>query len=245
MDPGLKLRCPNQSELTNHDKVELAKYPYWSLVGCLLYLSITSHYDITSAVQQPSQFLNSYSYAHWNAAIRIVHYLKGTRELKLVLGGTNPISLIGFTDSDWANCFDTRRSVGGYSFTLGSSIISWNTQKQKMVASSSCEAEYTAAFECGKEAIWFRMLLTGIGFMPVASTPILCDNNAAINLSKDPSLHQQVKHIDIMFHFLQEHVHSGSLKLTYINTYDNLTDIFTKALDTTKFEKLCCFLGLL
>jgi hypothetical protein len=245
MDPGLKLRRPNQSELTTHDKVELAKYPYRSLVGCLLYLSIASRPDITYAVQQLSQFLDSYSYAHWNAAIRIVRYLKGTRELKLVLGGTNPISLVGFTDSDWANCLDTRRSVGGYSFTLGSGVISWNTRKQKTVASSSCEAEYTAAFECSKEAIWLRMLLSGIGFTPAASTPVLCDNNAAINLSEDPSLHQRVKHVDIKFHFLRERVNSGELKLSYINTHDNLADIFTKALDTTKFEKLRRFLGLL
>ena len=245
MDPGLKLRRPNQSELTTHDKTELVKFPYRSLVGCLLYLSVASRPDITYAVQQLSQFLDSYSFAHWNAAIRIVRYLKGTRELKLVLGGTNPISLVGFTDSDWANCLDTRRSVGGYSFTLGSGVVSWTTRKQKTVASSSCEAEYTAAFECGKEAIWLRTLLSGIGFAPGTSTPILCDNNAAINLSEDPSLHQRVKHVDIKFHFLRERVHSGDLKLSYINTHDNLADIFTKALDTTKFEKIRRFLGLL
>jgi len=104
MDPGLKLRRPDPSEMTAHDKAELAKFPYRSLVGCLLYLSVASRPDITYAVQQLSQFLDSYSYAHWNAAIRIVRYLKGTRELKLVLGGTNPISLVGFTDSNWANC---------------------------------------------------------------------------------------------------------------------------------------------
>ena len=127
MDPGLKLRRPNSSNTTSNDKLELSKYPYQLLVGCLLYLSVASRPDITYTVQQLSQFLDSYSYAHWGMAIRVVWYLKGTRELKLVLGGQNPISLVGFTDSDWANCLDTRRSVGGYSFTLGSSIISWTT----------------------------------------------------------------------------------------------------------------------
>ena len=177
-------------------------------------------------------------------AICVVRYLKGTHELKLVLGRWNPISLIGFTDSDWANCLDTRRSVGRYSFMLGSSIISWTTRKQKTVASSSCEAEYTAAYECGKEAIWLRMLLSSIGFTPPGPTSILCDNNAAINLSEDPSLHQRVKHVDIKYHFLREHVHSRELKLSYVNTHHNIADIFTKALDTTKFKKLWGFLGL-
>ncbi len=146
MDSGLKLRRPDRSKFTPEDIATLAKLPYRSLVGYLLYLAIASRLDITYAVQQLSQFLDCYSYAHWNAAVRVLRYLKGTRELTLVLGGTNPVELLGFTDSDWANCLDTRRSVGGYAFSLGSGIISWSSRKQKTVASSSCEAEYTAAY---------------------------------------------------------------------------------------------------
>ena len=241
MDPGLKLRHPTLSDIPLEDQIELMKLPYRSLVSCLLYLSVVLHLDITYAV---SQFLDSYSFAHWNATIRVVQYLKGTRELKLILGGQNPVDLTGFTDSDWANCLDTRQSIGGYSFTLGSSIVSWSTRKQKTITSSSCEAEYTAAFECAKEAIWLCTLLSSISFAPSGHTTILCDNNAAINLSEDLSLHQQVKHVDIKYHFLCEQVHSNDLKLSYVNTNDNLADIFTKALDTTKFEKLHGFLGL-
>jgi len=80
--------------------------------------------------------------------------------------------------------------------------------------------------------------------MPPSPTLIICDNNAAINLSKDPSLHQHIKHIDIKYHFLHERIHSNELKLSYVNTHNNLADIFTKALDTTKFKKLHGFLGL-
>ncbi len=138
----------------------------------------------------------------------VVRYLKGTRDLKLVLRGTNEIKLTGFTDLDWANCLDTRRSVGGYAFSLRSGIISWSCQKQKTVASSSCEAEYTAAYESCKEAIWLCALLKGIDLPPPDPTTILCNNNAAINLSEDPSLHQRVKHVDIKYHFLCEQVQS-------------------------------------
>jgi transposase InsO family protein len=244
MDSGLKLRRPDRSKFTPEDNAALAKLPYRSLVGCLLYLAIASRLDITYAVQQLSQFLDCYSYAHWNAAVRVLRYLKGTRELALVLGGTNPIELLGFTDSDWANCLDTRRSIGGYAFTLGSGIISWNCRKQKTVASSSCEAEYTAAYESCKEAIWLRSLLLNIGFPPSGPTTILCDNNAAISLSEDPSLHQRVKHIDIKYHALRERVHSKEIQLSYINTNDNIADLFTKALDRIKFTRLRGFLGI-
>ena len=55
-------------------------------------------------------------------------------------------------DSDWTNCLDTRRSIGGYRFTLGSGLISWNTKKQKTMATSFCEAEYTAVFEAKNQS---------------------------------------------------------------------------------------------
>ena len=112
------------------------------------------------------------------------------------------------------------------------------------MASSSCEAEYTAAFESAKEAIWLRNLLSAIDFTPDTATLILCDNNAAINLSEDPSLHQRVKHIDIKYHFLRERVNMGEISLKYINTNDNLADIFTKALEYRRFARLRELLGM-
>lgn len=244
MDPGLKLRRADYKKLTREELDQISKLPYRSLVGCLLYLSIGTRPDITYSVQQLSQFLDCYSYAHWNAALRVVRYLSGTRDFKLHLGGNNPISLLGFTDSDWANCLDTRRSVGGHAYTLGSGIISWQARKQKTVAASSCEAEYGAAFEASKEAIWLRTLLNAIGHGPNEPTTILCDNNAAINLSEDPLLHDRVKHIDIKHHFLRERVQSQEIHLSYINTHDNIADIFTKALDTKKFTRFRNFLGI-
>ena len=182
MDPRLKLQRAVYKNMSKDELDEIKKIPYRSLVGCLLYLSIGTRPDITYSVQQLSQYLNCYSYAHWNAAIRVVRYLSGTRELKLCLSRINQISLLGFTDSDWANCLDTRRSVGGHAYTLGSGVVSWQARKQKTVAASSCEAEYTAAFEASKEGIWLRTLLNSIDHAPTAPTTICCNNNAAINL---------------------------------------------------------------
>jgi Reverse transcriptase (RNA-dependent DNA polymerase) len=244
MDPGLKLHRPDKSLLSKQDAERLTKIPYRSLVGCLIYLAVGTRPDISYAVQQLSQFLDNYSNTHWTAAVRVVRYLKGTRDLELTLGGANPIKIMGFTDSDWANCPDTRRSVGGYLFTLGSGPISWQSRRQRTVATSSCEAEYTAAFEASKEAIWLRTLLSSIGFSPTSSTDLLCDNNATITLSEDPAFHARVKHFDVRYHFLRERVQSNEITLSYVNTKDNIADIFTKPLDTTNFTRLRTFLGL-
>ena len=244
MEPGQKLRRVDHTSLSVLQRSELTKLPYRSLVGCLLYLAISTRPDISYTVQQLSQFLDSYSLEHWHTAIRLVRYLKGTRDLKLHLGGNNPISLLAFTDSDWANCLDTRRSVGGYTCSLGSGAISWAARKQKTVAASSCEAEYIAAFEAAKECIWIRTLLIAIDRPPETPTTILCDNTASINLSEDPLLHSRVKHVDIKFHFLRERVQSQELKVSYINTKDNIADLFTKALAVQQFVRLRGFLGL-
>ena len=112
------------------------------------------------------------------------------------------------------------------------------------MAASSCEAEYTVAFEASKEGIWLHMLLNSVDHTTTTLTTICCDNNAAINLSEDPALQDHVKHIDIKHHFLHEHVQSNEISLSYINTNDNVADIFTKALDTKKFNRFREFLGL-
>ena len=129
-------------------------------------------------------------------------------------------------------------------FSLGSGVVSWNARKQKTIAASSCEAEYTAGFEAAKEGVWLRALVAGIGMPTMHPTKILCDNNAAINLSEDPLLHAHIKHIDIKFHFLHECVQSQELSFTYVNTKDNIANILTKALECRQFTRLQGFLGL-
>jgi hypothetical protein len=72
MEPGLKLRRPDRTQITAADAECLLKLPYRSVVGCLIYLSVGTCPDITYTVQQLSQFLDNFSYAHWNAAIRVI-----------------------------------------------------------------------------------------------------------------------------------------------------------------------------
>ncbi|KNZ75967.1 Copia protein [Termitomyces sp. J132] len=234
MEPGLKLRWTDYSKLTQRECNDIANIPYQRLVGGLIWLAISSCPDIQYAIQQLSQYSDSYSVTHWNAAIRVV----------LCLGRTSPVSLVGFTDSDWANCLDTRRSMGRYAWSLGSGVISWASRKQKTVAASSCEAEYMAAFEAAQECIWLRALLQAIGHDLSKATTIMCDNNAATNLSENPLLYSRVKHVDIKYHFLRERVASNELTIRYINTRDNIADLFTKPLPLPRFSRLRRILGL-
>jgi len=109
---------------------------------------------------------------------------------------------------------------------------------------STCEAEYVAASEAACEIKWLRTLLSKLKFTQLATTPLLCDNNSSIVLSKDSSFHTQVKQIDIKYHSIHQHVEQGCLKLHYVHSKDNLADIFTKVLPCKDFERLCACLGL-
>ena len=173
MVAGLQLQHPDKAILVPPEVSDWAnRTPYRSLIGSLLYLSIATRPDIAYAVGRLSSFLDCYQPEHWSAAIRVLRYLKGTRTLGLTLGGAST-SLFSFSDSDYANCVDTSKSIGGYCFSLGSGVISWSSRKQATVADSSCYAEYMALHNATHEAIFLRQLLQGIHFLPSGPTCML------------------------------------------------------------------------
>jgi hypothetical protein len=172
-----------------------ARTPYRALVGALIYVAIGMRPDIAFAVSRLSSFMDCYTPEHWSAAIHVIHYLKGTWTLGLTLGSTNPIRLIGYSDSDYANCIETSCSVSGYCFSLGSGVISWMSKKQHVVADSSCYAEYIALHDSSHEVAFLRELLAGLHFGTSHPTPIHCNNDAAHCLAEDHVGHPNVKHI--------------------------------------------------
>ena len=127
MAHGTQLIRPDPQEILDNDECErLASLPYRSLVGSLMYVASGSRPDIMFAVSKLSRFLDCYHEAHWQAAVCVVCYLKGTQDLGLEIGGSIPsttLIMISYSDSDYANDpgAEGRRSVSGYCFTLGSS----------------------------------------------------------------------------------------------------------------------------
>ena len=180
------------TQLDENKRERLATLPYRSLIGSLMYVASGSRPDIMFAVSKLSHFLDCYRETHWQAAVCVVQYLKGTQEFGLVLGRSSPSPLlIGYCDSDYANDpgVDGRRSVAGYCFTLGSRVVSWSSKKQRTIADSTCAAEYMAASEAGRELVWMRTLLCELSFGSPLATPLLCDNSAAVLLCADQAFH--------------------------------------------------------
>ena len=242
---GLQLRRPDKNEPPSAEVTKWAKRtPYRSLVGSLMYISIATRPDISYAVGRLSSFLDCYRLDHWNAAVRVVRYLKGTRTHALSLSGKNSISLAGHSDSDYANCVDTSRSIRGYCFSLGSGVISWSSKKQATVTDSSCYAEYIALHDTGHEVTFLRQLLNGLQLPPTGPTRLLCDNDAATWLSEDHVWHSHTKHIRVKYHYIRELVLSGDAKVMRVGSKDNTADILTKPLARLDFQRLRHSLGI-
>jgi hypothetical protein len=132
----------------------------------------------------------------------------------------------------------------GYTFSLGSGAISWASRKQKVVALSSTESEYIAASEGAKDACWLHMLLRGLTVPVDSATTLFCDNNSAIILANDQSLHIRAKHIDIRYHHIRDCVEKNKIRLLRVPTEDNTADTLTKALPHPAFIRHRSGLGI-
>ena len=219
---------------------------YQRLVGCLLYLAISTRPDISFYAMWLGQYNASPTRAHFLAAKHVLRYLAGTKELALCLGASSPrvpstlsgyLQNVGCSDADWASDAVDRKSISGYSFYFQGSLISWSAVKQKSIALSSTEAEYYAMTHAFKEALWLRTFLTILKFPVPRPFPILSDNQAACSLSNSPAISARSKHIDIRHHFIRDHVQAGSFSTTWIPTEDMPSDIFTKSLPLPVFSR--------
>jgi hypothetical protein len=152
--------------------------------------------------------------------------------------------LVGFSDGDHAGDVDDRRSTMGVLYCLGTSPVTWQSSKQKVVALSSCEAEYIAAANGACQGVWLARLLGDLIGAESGAPTLKVDNKSAIDLSKNPVHHDRTKHIDIKYHYIRECVDVGRIVLEQISTGDQLTDIPTKSLARVKFQELCERIGI-
>lgn len=152
--------------------------------------------------------------------------------------GDAKVHLFGYSDADYANDVDNRRSVTGYVFVFAGAPLSWNSMTQHSVALSTMESEYFAVCKATQEAIYLRMLFEESGIKVDTPLVIKEDNQACISFTKNPGEHSRTKHIDVRSCFVRQWVEHGELVLEPIDTKDQLADVFTKALDTSQFQFL-------
>ncbi|WVY93382.1 hypothetical protein V8G54_032470 [Vigna mungo] len=235
MDPNIKL-LPNQGEPFSDPE------RYRRLVGKLNYLTVTRP-DISFAVSVVSQFLNSPCEDHWDAVVRILKYIKRSPGKGLLYGPNNDTKIVCYSDADWAGSPSDRRSTSGYCVSIGGNLISWKSKKQSVVARSSAEAEYRAMASATCELVWLKQLLSELKFGDITHMTLICDNQAALHISANSVFHERTKHIEVDCHFIREKIISGDIKTEFVNSSNQLADIFTKSLQGPRIDYLCNKLG--
>jgi hypothetical protein len=174
--------------------------------------------DISFAVGQVARFCSKPGMAHWEAVKRIISYLSGTLQYGIRFSGSYNQELTGFSDSDFASDKDTRRSTSGLLFLRHGGPIAWRSKRQSCVTLSTTEAEYVAASEATREAVWLKRLLNEIEHVEKKAITLNCDNQSTIRLVWNPEFHQRTKHIETKYHFIRERQEEEEIKIIYIDT---------------------------
>lgn len=217
------------------------KETYQELVGSLLYLSTCTRPDIAFVTGTLSRFMAAPTVEHLSAAKTVLRYLKGTANLSLHYGNTQPLQ--GYSDADYASDVDTRRSTTGYTFLVNGGAVSWMSKRQPSVSTSTTEAEYIAAAMGAKEAMWLRNLTKDVTDEE-RSVSLHCDSTSALAMMENGVTSPRTKHVDVAHHFIREKVAAKVLKVSHVSTKEMVADILTKPLPVPAFETCRAGLGM-
>ncbi|GJW06676.1 putative RNA-directed DNA polymerase [Tanacetum coccineum] len=203
---------------TKDDKYLKNITSYQKLVGKLIYLCMTRP-DISYSVHCLSQHMHAPLQSHFNLALRLLRYLKLAPGSGIDFSKNNSgIQVVAYSDSDWAKCPMTRRSVSGYCVFVNKNLVSWKSKKQPTLSKSSAEAEYRAMAATTCEAMWIVKILKDLGLKDLLPVELHCDNKAAIQIAANPVMHEKTKHFDLDVHFVREKVASGLIKTVKVDT---------------------------
>ncbi|GFY88361.1 hypothetical protein Acr_06g0003010 [Actinidia rufa] len=186
----------------------MQKIPYASVVGSLMYAQVCTRPDIAFIVGVLGRYLSDPGMQYWKAAKRVMRYLRRTKDNILTYQKSDSLEIIGFSDSDFAGCQDSRRSTSKYIFMLAGGAISWKSTKQTLIASSTMAVEFVACYEASNHGIWLRNFVTGLRVVDGIDRPlrIYCDNNSAVHCSNNNRSSMKSKYIDIKFLVVKERV---------------------------------------
>jgi Reverse transcriptase (RNA-dependent DNA polymerase) len=234
MDPGslIDLTRPHTTTtiVLSHD----LHSTYRTAIGQLLYLTTKTRSDIAAAVGVLARQVACLAMIHVTAVKRVHCYLKGTSDCGIRICPTTD-KLIGHADSDWAG-ESARKSVSGFSATLGDVPAAWWSKKQTAVALSSTEAEYASLSETSKE-MWLRGLCKARGHKQNGGTMITLDNTGSLCWANGTAKFGRSQHVDIKLHHVQHLVHSEEISLQQVGTSEMKADLLTKPLSGSIFKK--------
>lgn len=244
-DPNQRLT--NEMSPTNAEEFrKMENVPYQEAVGSILYLQQCTRPDISFGIAVVSQFNQQPGTAHWAAVKRILRYLKGTLNSKLIFARNSKYDeLCCYSDSDWGSSFCDYKSCSGYVTLWQSGAVSWKSKKQSIVALSTAEAEYIALSAACQETIWLKQLKEEILGKSAKPIEVFCDNKGAKDLCDNGNFSAKTKHINIRHHFIRDLVENETIKISKMSTELMVADSLTKGVPIAKHDFCAKEMGLI
>ena len=156
------------------------------------------------------------------------------------------LQLVRYSDSDFAGCQDDKKSTTGYIFMLAGGAVSWKSEKQKSISSSTMQAEFIACFSAATQAIWLWNLIRELTVFDFVERPIqlYCDNSSAVLFINNNRSLKGSKHIEVKFLTIKESVQKGDVAVEHVFTDDMVADPLTKGVRPCVFERHVISMGL-
>ncbi|GJT62849.1 retrovirus-related pol polyprotein from transposon TNT 1-94 [Tanacetum coccineum] len=158
---------------------------------------------------------------HWKASKKVLRYLQGTKDYPLTYRRFDLLEVVGYFDSDYKGCKDTRKSTSGYIFLLAEGATS--------------------------QALWLRNFIFGLRIVDTICRllKIFCDNSATVFFSKNNKSRNGSKHIDIKYLKVRDHVGRKEVSIVHINIESMIVDPMTKGLSAKVFQDHVTRIGLI
>ncbi|GJT77915.1 retrotransposon protein, putative, ty1-copia subclass [Tanacetum coccineum] len=221
MQEKLKL-SKSQGALTPAEVNRMQNIPYASAVGSIMYAVRCTHLDVVFAQNITSLFQQNPGKLYWTAVKNILKYLCNTKDMFLVYGGDIKQELR-------VSCYTNKIT------------------KQSSFVTSSAEAEYIAASDASREAVWVRKFISRLRVVLIFKEPInmYFDNTRATTITNESGITKGARYYRAKVYYLREVIEFGDIEIEKVHTYDNLDDPFTKALPFSKHSEHTKNIGML
>jgi hypothetical protein len=211
---------------------------YRTGVGSLLYCTKHSRPEISNAVRELSKCLSGPNEAAFKEMLRVTKFVLDSADVGMKL---QPVMCDEWfikvhSDSDWAGDKDSRKSVSGYLIFMNGALVAWKSKSQHCISLSSSEAEMYALTEAIKEVPFLVQLLLFIEVKLKLPVQVKVDNMGAIYMSENSTPSARTRHADIRQKFTADLQDKGLIKVDFVRSEDNTSDILTKNVSVDLFK---------
>ena len=234
VDTSKRVKVGHQTQVARLDDL-IPRSEYLGLIMSLMYVARLIRPDILL----PVTFLATRSHvanaADMLAAKRVLKYLRNTNDIRLRIL-CESLQLNMHCDASYGVHTDGK-SHTGFAITLGNllSYVMCKSAKQKLVSSSSTEAEILAMVDCLKVAIWIRSILEELDLEPLQPMKLYQDNKSAIIMTTSESKYKNAKHILTKVAYAKQLYVLGRYSIHHLKTHLMWADMLTKPLHGSLF----------